>query len=44
MYPGMKYCCDINRHDFTVEPGLFNLMVGSSSADIRLKTDIQVSN
>jgi beta-glucosidase len=35
---------DITRHDFTTEPGVFNLMVGSSSADIRLKTDIQVSN
>ncbi len=35
---------DVNRHDFTIEPGVFNLMVGSSSEDIRLKTDVQVSN
>jgi hypothetical protein len=43
MVPGMKYCCDIIRHDFTVEPGVFNLLVGSSSADIRLKYDLQIS-
>ena len=35
---------DITRHDFTVEPGIFNLMVGSSSADTRLKSDLHVSN
>lgn len=44
MVPGMKYFDDISRHDFTVEPGVFNLMVGSSSADIRLKPDLRVSN
>lgn len=40
MVSGMRYFDDITRHDFTVEPGIFNLLVGSSSADIRLKTDL----
>ena len=34
---------DVNRHDFVTDPGVFNILVGSSSADIRLKTALQVS-
>jgi beta-glucosidase len=33
---------NVNDHKFTVEPGTVELMVGSSSADIRLKKIIQV--
>jgi beta-glucosidase len=33
---------DVHSHDFMVEPGNFNLMIGSSSDDIRLRTRLQV--
>jgi beta-glucosidase len=31
-------------HKFTVEPGTVELMIGASSADIRLKKNIQIEN
>ena len=34
---------DLNRHDFTVEPGTFTISVASSSADIRLTGKLEVS-
>ena len=34
---------DIHRKDFTVEPGAYTLMVGSSSDDIRLKATLEVT-
>jgi beta-glucosidase len=33
---------DVKKHDFVVEPGKYDLMVGSSSADIRLRDQIEV--
>ncbi len=33
---------DVQRHDFTVEPGAFDVLVGSSSADIRARRLIEV--
>jgi beta-glucosidase len=34
---------DIRRKEFTVEPGVFDLMVGSSSADIHLRAHLDVT-
>lgn len=36
---GQLAFCDVNRHDFAVEPGAFDVLVGSSSADIRAKAE-----
>jgi beta-glucosidase len=33
---------DVKTHDFVAEPGAFDVMVGSSSRDIRGKTQITV--
>ena len=33
---------DSFRHDFVVEPGMFTVSVGSSSADIRLTAELEV--
>jgi beta-glucosidase len=33
---------DVRTHGFVVEPGAFDLLVGSSSQDIRVQTRIQV--
>ena len=33
---------DVKKHDFVVELGKYDLMVGSSSADIRLRDQIEV--
>jgi beta-glucosidase len=33
---------DVGRHDFVVEPGTFDVMVGSSSADIRARAQVEV--
>jgi beta-glucosidase len=33
---------DETTHGFIVEPGVFDVMVGASSADIRLKDQIEV--
>jgi beta-glucosidase len=33
---------DYSKEDYTVTPGVYNIMIGSSSADIRLKTQLQV--
>jgi beta-glucosidase len=33
---------DVSKHDFVVEPGKFDIMIGSSSADIRAKDQVQV--
>ncbi len=35
---------DEKSHDFMVEPGAFDLLIGSSSADIRLTTKLNVIN
>jgi beta-glucosidase len=35
---------DVGRHDFVVEPGLFDVMVGSSSADIRSRGRMEVKS
>ncbi|HYQ56425.1 MAG TPA: glycoside hydrolase family 3 C-terminal domain-containing protein, partial [Draconibacterium sp.] len=41
--PGEKLSFyDENTHDFVVEPGEFEVMIGSSSADIRLKGEFEV--
>jgi beta-glucosidase len=34
---------DVTMHKFIVAPGVFNVMVGSSSDDIRLRTDLEVN-
>ncbi len=34
---------DVATHKFIVAPGIFNVMVGSSSDDIRLRTDLQIN-
>ena len=31
---------DMDRHDFVVEPGIFNILIGASSRDIRLTTAV----
>jgi beta-glucosidase len=33
---------DVKKHDFVVEPGKYELMMGSSSADIRVRNQIDV--
>jgi beta-glucosidase len=33
---------DVQKHDFAVEPGKYDIMVGASSADIRLRDQIEV--
>jgi beta-glucosidase len=33
---------DETAHGFVVEPGVFDVMIGASSADIRLKNQIEV--
>ena len=33
---------DIRQHKFVVEPGSFKVLVGASSADIRLTTELEV--
>jgi beta-glucosidase len=41
--PGEKVAYwDVNTHGFVVEPGAFDVLVGSSSEDIRVQTRIQV--
>ncbi|MCU1250179.1 MAG: beta-glucosidase-like glycosyl hydrolase [Edaphobacter sp.] len=35
---------DVVTHKFIVVPGMFNVMVGSSSDDIRLRTDLEITN
>ena len=34
---------NVSKHDFTVEPGTFDILVGSSSDDIRLRTTLAVA-
>jgi beta-glucosidase len=34
---------DVTMHKFIVAPGVFNVMVGSSSDDIRLRTDLEIN-
>jgi beta-glucosidase len=33
---------DVNTHAFVVEPGVFDVMVGASSADTNPKTEVRV--
>jgi len=33
---------DVKRHDFKVDPGIFNVLVGASSDDIRLRGSVEV--
>ena len=33
---------DVKKHDFVVEPGMFDVLVGSSSKDIRLEEQFEV--
>jgi len=41
--PGEKLAFwDMNKHDFVVEPGKVDVMVGSSSADIRVRDQVEV--
>lgn len=35
---------DYSKEDYTVDPGIYDILIGSSSADIRLKTKLQVSD
>jgi beta-glucosidase len=35
---------DVATHKFVVAPGMFNVMIGSSSDDIRLRANLEVSN
>jgi beta-glucosidase len=35
---------DVAAHKFVVAPGIFNVMIGSSSDDIRLRTDLEITN
>ena len=42
-YPGDKLAFwDVKTHQFLVEPGAFEVLIGSSSADIRLKGTFDV--
>jgi len=41
--PGEKLAFwDVNKHDWVVEPGKVDVLVGSSSADIRVKDQVEV--
>ena len=40
---GQLACYDVKSHAFVVEPGAFDLMVGSSSRDIRDKERIAIT-
>jgi beta-glucosidase len=33
---------DVGSKDFVVEPGVFNVMIGSSSEDVRLRAQLEV--
>ncbi|HEY4354742.1 MAG TPA: glycoside hydrolase family 3 C-terminal domain-containing protein [Acidobacteriaceae bacterium] len=33
---------DVRLHDFTVEPGMYDILIGSSSEDIRLRSTIRI--
>jgi beta-glucosidase len=35
---------DVATHKFIVAPGMFNVMIGSSSDDIRLRTALEITN
>jgi beta-glucosidase len=35
---------DVAAHNFVVAPGMFNVMIGSSSDDIRLRTALKITN
>ncbi len=34
---------DVRTHSFTVEPGVFNLLIGSSSDDIRIRSELTIT-